>query len=143
LTGPFSLIRDLLRHTDELISISQYGGILRITLGGFVQITSPFLEEMKKSGFVLRSFHNLIDRRSLPQNIEIDTSDECDVPTFVWTIIRFQDTEFKDRELPPAPPIEVGDDVKSFFAVDEQTKESKEEDVNLEVNSPIQGGVNS
>jgi hypothetical protein len=140
LTGPFSLIRELLSNTDEVISISQRGRILQITLGGFVQLTSPFLEEMKKSGFVLKGIHNLIDRRSLPQNIEIDTSDECDVPTFVWTIIRFHDTEFKDRELPPAPPIEHGDD---YFAVDEQTKESKGEEVNLEANSSIQGGANN
>ena len=140
MTGTFNLIRELLSNTDEVISIFQRGRILQITLGGFVQITSPFLEEMKKSGFVLKGIHNLIDRRSLPQNIEIDTSDECDVPTFVWTIIRFHDTEFKDRELPPAPPIEHGDD---YFAVDEQTKESKGEEVNLEANSSIQGGANN
>jgi hypothetical protein len=137
LTGPFSLIRDLLENTDKVISISQRGRILQITLGGFVQLTSKFLEEMKKSGFVVTGIHNLIDRRSLPQNIEIDTSDECDVPTFVWTTILFHDTEFKDRELPPAPPIEHGDD---YFAVDEQTKESK---VNLEANSSIQCGANN
>jgi hypothetical protein len=129
LTGPFSLIRELLSTTDKVISISQHRSTLQIILGGFVEITSPFLEDMKKSGFVFKGIYNYIDPRSLPQNLQIDTSDECDVPRFVWTFIHFQDTEL--------PPIKVGDAVKSFFTVDEQTKESKEESVNLEANSPI------
>jgi hypothetical protein len=139
LTGTFNLIRELLSNTDKVISISQRGRILQITLGGFVQITSPFLEEMKKSGFVLKGIHNVIDPEFRVEDLErVERGMDGDVPIFVWTIIRFKDTE-----LPPPTPIEDGNDVKSFFAVDEQTKESKGEDVNLEANSPIQGGVNS
>jgi hypothetical protein len=121
-TGPFSLIRDLLSNTDKVISISQYGRILQITLGGFVEITSPFLEKMKKSGFVLKGIHNVIDPEFRVEDLErVERGMDGDVPIFVWTIIRFKDTEL--------PPIEHGDD---YFAVDEQTKESK---VNLEANS--------
>jgi hypothetical protein len=121
LTGTFNLIRELLSSTDKVISIFQHRGFLKITLSGFVQITSPFLEEMKESGFVFKGIRILIDRHSVPHNIEIDISDDSNVPTFVWTIIVFQDTEFKDRELPPAPQIK-----HSEFAVDLNEREQSE-----------------
>jgi hypothetical protein len=139
LTGPFSLIRELLDYTEN-VSICQVEGILEITLDGFAVVTSKFLEGMKKSGFVLENIRNSIDPEFVSQDLEGPLRMECqhDVPTFVCTIIRFKDTEL--------PPIEDGGDRKcdnEIIAVDEQARESKDEDVDLEINSPIPDGVNN
>jgi hypothetical protein len=37
--GPFSLVRELLKYTSNVISICQVEGILEITLDGFAVIT--------------------------------------------------------------------------------------------------------
>jgi hypothetical protein len=134
-TGPFSLIRELLKHTSNIISICQVAGILEITLDGFAVVTSQFLEGMKKSGFVLVNIRNSINPEFLSQDLEGPLRMECehDVPMFIWTIIRFKDTEL--------PPLE-NDDGKSdneIIAIDKQTGNSREEkeDTDLEINSPI------
>jgi hypothetical protein len=138
-TGSFSLIRELLEHTENEISICQVEGILEITLHGFAVVTSQFLEGMKKSGFVLENIHNSIDPEFLSQDLDEPLRMECehDVPIFVWTIIRFKDTEL--------PPLE-NDDGKSdneIISINKQSRNSKEEDIGLEINSAIQSGVNS
>jgi hypothetical protein len=140
LTGSFSLIRELLRYTSNIISICQIAGILEITLDGFAVVTSKFLEGMKKSGFVLEDIRNSIDPEFLSLDLDEPLRMECehDVPIFVWTIIRFKDTEL--------PPLE-NDDGKSdneIIAINKQTRNNKEEkDMDLEINSPIQEGVNN
>ena len=133
-TGPFSLIRELLDYTENVISIYREEGILQITLDGFAIVTSKFLEGMKRSGFVLENIRNSIDPEFLSKDLEGPLKMECvhDVPIFVWTIIRFKDTEL--------PPIE-DDDGKcdsKIFAIDEQARNSNEG----EINSPFQEGVN-
>lgn len=135
MTGPFSLIRELSTHTENVISIYHIDGILEITLDGFAVVTSKFLEGMKKSGFVLVNIRNSIDPEFLSQDLEEPLRMECehDVPMFVWTIIRFKDTEL--------PSIEEDDDDggdNEIIAIDKQTRNSDEEDRGLE----IQGGVN-
>jgi len=129
LTGPFSLIRELSTHTENVISICHAEGILEITLDGFAVVTSQFLEGMKKSGFVLVNIRNSIDPEFLSQDLEEPLRMECvhDVPIFVWTIIRFKDTDL--------PPLEEGDDdggANEIIAIDKQTRNSDEEDKALE-----------
>jgi hypothetical protein len=135
-TGSFSLIRELLKDNENVISICQVEGILEITLHGFAVVTSQFLEGMKKSGFVLEDIRNSIDPEFLSLDLDEPLRMECehDVPIFVWTIIRFKDTEL--------PPIEEGDDnggANETIAIDNQTRNSGEEDRDLE----IQAGVNN
>jgi hypothetical protein len=135
-TGPFSLIRELSTHTENIISICHAEGILEIILDGFAVVTSQFLEGMKKSSFVLVNIRNSIDPEFLSQDLEEPLKMECvhDVPIFVWTIIRFKDTEL--------PPLEEGDDdggANEIIAIDKQTRNSDEEDRDLE----IQGRVNN
>jgi hypothetical protein len=136
LTGPFSLIRELMTHSENVISICHVEGILEITLDGFAVVTSKFLEGMKKSGFVLVNIRNSIDPEFLSQDLEEPLRMECehDVPIFVWTIIRFKDTEL--------PTIEEGDDnggANETIAINNQTRNSGEENTDLE----IQDGVNN
>jgi hypothetical protein len=138
LTGSFSLIRELSDYTENPISIYCDEGFLQITLYGFAIVTSKFLEGMKKSGFVLESICNSIDPEFLSQDLEGPLRMECehDVPTFVWTIIQFKDTEL--------PQIEDGVDGKcdnEIIGIDKQTRHN-EEGRDSEINSPIQEGVN-
>jgi hypothetical protein len=139
-TGSFSLIRELLKDNENVISICQVEGILEITLHGFAVVTSRFLEGMKKNDFVLEDIRNSIDPEFLSLDLDEPLRMECehDVPIFVWTIIRFKDTEL--------PPLE-NDDGKSdneIIAINKQTRNNKEEkDMDLEINSPIQEGVNN
>ena len=136
MTGPFSLIRELSTHTENVISICHVEGILEITLGGFAVVTSKFLEGMKKSGFVLVNIRNSIDTEFPSQDSEGPLRIECehDVPILVRTVIRFKDIEL--------PPIEDGNDGNcdnKLIAIDKQTRRDKERgDMDLEVNSPIQ-----
>jgi hypothetical protein len=108
-------------------------GILEVILYGFATVTSQFLEGMKKSGFALVNIRNSIDPEFLSQDLEEPLRTECehDVPIFVWTIIRFKDTEL--------PPIEEDDDGcdNEIIAIDKQTRNSEDEHPDLE----IQGGV--
>jgi hypothetical protein len=112
--------------------------ILEITLDGFVIVTSKFLEGMKRSGFVLENIRNSINPEFLSQDLEEPLRMECehDVPIFVWTIIRFKDTELPQIE-------DDGKSEREISAVDEQARHDEEEaDMDLEINSPIQGGIN-
>jgi hypothetical protein len=97
-TGPFSLIRELLKYTSNVKSIDYAHSTLEIALDGFVAVTSKFLEGMKKSGFVFKSISNSIDPEFLEGDLHefITANNEDDVPTFVCTTIRF-----RDAELPP------------------------------------------
>ena len=90
---------------------------------------------MKKSGFELVNIRNSVDPEFLSHDLEGPLRMECehDVPIFVWTIIRFKDTEL--------PPIEEDDDVgdNEIIAIDKQTRNSDEENRDLET----QGRVNN
>ncbi|MFL6424827.1 MAG: hypothetical protein ACJ71R_14705 [Nitrososphaeraceae archaeon] len=136
MTGPFSLIRELFTHTESVISICHVEGVLEITLDGFVIVTSQFLEGMKKSGFVLVNIRNSIDPEFLSQDLEEPLRMECehDVPIFVWTIIRFKDTE-----LPQIEEVDDNGGANETIAINNQTRNSGEEDRDLE----IQAGVNN
>jgi hypothetical protein len=136
LTGPFSLIRELSTHSENVISICHVEGILEITLDGFAVVTSKFLEGMKKSGFVLVNIRNSIDPEFLSQDLEEPLRMECehDVPIFVWTIIRF-----KDKELPPLEDNDVKCD-SEIISIDEQAKHNEEEE---DMDLQIQEGVNN
>jgi hypothetical protein len=139
-TGSFSLIRELLKDNENVITICQVEGILEITLHGFAVVTSRFLEGMKKNDFVLEDIRNSIDPEFLSLDLDEPLRMECehDVPIFVWTIIRFKDTEL--------PPLE-NDDGKSdneIITIEKQFTNNKEaEEMDLEINSPIQEGVNN
>jgi hypothetical protein len=135
LTGPFSLIRELSTHTESVISICQEEGIFEIALEGFAIVTSKFLEGMKESGFELVNIRNSINPEFLSQDLEGPLKMECehDVPIFVWTIIRFKDTE-----LPQIEEDNHGGDNEKI-AIDKQTQNSEDEHTDLK----IQGEVNN
>jgi hypothetical protein len=90
---------------------------------------------MKKSGFVLVNIRNSIDPEFLSE-LEEPLGMECehDVPIFVWTIIRFKDTE-----LLPIEEVDDNGGANETIAINNQTRNSGEEDRDLE----IQAGVNN
>jgi len=99
--GPFSLIRELLKHGNCIKSIRQYGetGILEIVLAGKAVITAQLLEGMRESEYIPHDKFNFnsvdpvsIDSGSLGDFLS-DIKNEDDVPEFVCTTLRFKDTK--------------------------------------------------
>jgi hypothetical protein len=102
-TGPFSLIREFFNYGNCIKSIRPYQetGILEIVLSGQVVITPQFVEGMRNSGYILQSISNSIDPEYIDSgslgDYEINEIEkEDDVPYFICTTLRFEDTE-----LPP------------------------------------------
>ena len=98
--GPFSLIRELLKHVDHIRSFHLYRvtGILEVVLAGRVIITDEIIEAIKESGYILKIFYNSVDSESIDSGSLVDydlteIEKEDHVPNFIHTTLLLKDTE--------------------------------------------------